>query len=167
MQKAHGHGIDAFRGERARRCCHAVPVEFLVDRARRQHALGDLPGEVPRHQRTMAMKEKIVRLRTVTATNNVNVTGSAGDDQPSLGPGAFNERVDGDRRTVDEFIDGAGGQAALLQAIDDALHEIGRRGEALGVDEAPGAIVKSNQIGKGAADIDGNGNHAAASRLRG
>ena len=166
MQEAHRDRLDALRGERPRRRLDAGAVELLVHRARRQHALGHLAGEMPRHQRTVPMKQKIVGLRAVAAADDVNVARAAGDDEAGLGAGALDQGIDGDGRAVDQFIDNAGGEAALVQTIDDALDEIGRRRETLGVDEAPGAVVETDQIGKGAADIDGNGNHALISLSR-
>ena len=167
MQEAHRDGLDALGGQRPGRRFDAGAVERLVHRARRQHAFGDLPGEMPRHQRTMPMKEKIVGLRAVAAADNVDVAGAVGDDEAGLGAGALDQSIDGDGRAMDQFIDGACGQSALLQTIDNALDQIGRRREAFCVDETPGAVVKTNQIGKCAADIDGNGNHALISLPRG
>ena len=88
-----------------------------------------------------------------------SVTTSAG-----LGAGALDQRVDGDGRAVNELVDGAGGEPALVQAVDDALDQIVRRRQAFGVDEAPGFVVETDQVGKGAADIDRDGNHVSTPR---
>jgi hypothetical protein len=119
------------------------------------------------HQRAVPVKEKIIGLGAVAAADDVNVAGAGGDDEAGLGAGALDQSIDGDGRAVDQLIDGAGGQAALAQTIDNALDQIGRCREALGVDEASGTVVEPNQIGKRAANIDGNGNHALISLSRG
>ena len=105
MQKADGDRLDALCGERPRRRLDAVAVELLVHRARRQHALGNLAGEMPRHQRTVPMKEEVVSLRPVAAADAVNITGSGGDDKAGLGAGALDQRIDGDGRAMNQFID--------------------------------------------------------------
>ena len=51
-------------------------------------------------------------------------------------------------------------EPALADAVDDALHELRRRGEALGLDETPGRVVESDQVGEGASDIDCDDDHA-------
>ena len=54
----------------------------------------------------------------------------------------------------------AGLEPALGDAVDDALHQIGRGRQALGFQEALGPLVEPDQIGKSSANIDGNDDHA-------
>src|SRR5262249_10809595 len=46
--------------------------------------------------------------------------------------------------------------------IDDALHQVARRRQALGLGEAAGPGVESDQIREGAADVDGREDHACS-----
>jgi hypothetical protein len=73
------------------------------------------------------MKEQIVRFRSVTAANNIDVARTARHNQSRVGALALNQGVDGDRGSVDQFVDLAGIEAAFAQAVDDAKSKIGRR----------------------------------------
>src|SRR5262249_44064206 len=96
----------------------------------------------------------------VAAPDDVHVTRAAGDDEAGLGALALDQRVDGDGGAVDQLIDGGGVEPALADTVDDALHQLGRGGEAFGLDEAPAAVVEPDEVGEGAPDIDGNGDQA-------
>src|SRR5262249_32718860 len=73
---------------------------------------------------------------------------------------ALDQRIDRDGRAVDQLIDRSGFEPTLAQAIDDALHEMRRRGQAFGLHEAAGRLVEANEVGERPADIDGNDQHA-------
>ena len=85
----------------------------------------------------MALEEQIVSFRAIAATDDVDVARTLGDDQRRLRALALDQRVDGDGRAVDQFIDGVGRKPALADAVEDALRQLVRRGEALGLDELP------------------------------
>ncbi len=160
VQEADRHRLDALGRQHAASFRDAGAIERHVHLTRRQHALVHLTGEMARHQRPMTMEQQIVGLRPVAAADDVHVAGAAGDDQAGLGALAFDQRVDGDGRAVDQLVDGGGGEAALADAVDDALHQLGRRGQALGLDEPAGGIIEPDQVGEGASDIDGDDDHA-------
>ncbi len=120
----------------------------------------DLAREMTRDQRPVAVKEQAIGFRPIAAADDVHVARSAGDDEPGLGALSFDQRVDGDGRAVDQFVDDGGFQPALADAVDDALFQLRRRGEALRLNEALGGIVEADQIGEGASDIDGDDDHA-------
>src|SRR5207247_5360273 len=103
-------------------------------------------------------------LRPVAAADDVDVTRAAGDDEAGLRPCSLDERIDGDGRAVDQLVDGGGVEPALLDAIDHSLHQMRRGGEALRLDEALCALVKSDEIREGAPDIDGDDHHAGKTR---
>src|SRR6185436_6052895 len=119
----------------------------------------DLHGQVPRHQRTMAMEEEVVRLRPVAAADDVDVAHPLRDQQAGLRALALDQRVDGGGRAVDELVDRLGLEAALLDAVDDALDQAVRRGQALRIAELAGLVVEGHEVGKRAADIDCNYEH--------
>ena len=99
------------------------------------------------------MKEEIVGFRTVAAADDVDIAGSAGDDQAKFCALALDQGVDGDGRAVDQMVDCGRFEAGLANAIDDALDGIGGSGEAFGVADGLGALVERDQIGEGAVDI--------------
>jgi len=61
---------------------------------------------------------------------------------------------------VNELIDGGGFEPALAQAIDDALDQVSRRGQALGLHEGALGLVESDEIRERSPDIDRNDEHA-------
>ena len=160
VEEAHRDRLDSLGCERAARLGDRGAVERRVRLAGRQQALVDLAGEMARHQRPVAVEEQVIGFGPVAAADDVHVARAAGDDEPGLGALALDQRVDGDGRTVDQLIDRGGFEAALADAIDDALHELRRRREALGLDEAPGLVVEPDQIGERSPDVDGDDDHA-------
>jgi hypothetical protein len=63
---------------------------------------------------------------------------------------------------VDQLVDCGRVDVALVDAVDDSLHQIGRRGQALRLDEPTRPVVETDQVGKGPADIYRNEDHASA-----
>src|SRR5262249_34867533 len=111
-----------------------------------QQPLVDLAREMPRHQRSVAVKEQAVGLRAIAPADDVDVARAAGDDKPGSCPRPFDQRVDGNGRAMDQLVDYSGGESALADAIDDALLQLCRRGEALCLNEAPAAFVQSHPV---------------------
>ena len=72
----------------------------------------------------MAVEEQVVGLRPVAAADDVDVAGAARHDQAGLGALALDQRVDGGGRAVDQLVDRAGVDAALAEAVDDALRQL-------------------------------------------
>ena len=160
VQEADRDRLDAFSLQRAARRLDVAELQLAVHLAGAEHSLIDLDGEMARHQRPVALEQQIVGFRPVAAADGVDVAGALGDDQRRLGALALDQRVDRDGRAVDQFVDGAGFESALADAIDDALDQMRRRRQALGLDEALGAVVEPDQIGECAANIDCNDDHA-------
>ena len=160
VQEAHRHRLDAGRLQRAAGLGDARLLQRRVDLAGRQHALDHLAGVAPRHQRLVAVEEQVVGLRPVAAADDVDVAGAARHHQAGLGALALDQRVDRGGRAVDQLVDRAGVDAAFLEAVDDALGQLRRRGQALGLHEGLRGLVESDQVGEGAADIDRNDNQA-------
>src|SRR5262249_32022984 len=113
-----------------------------------------------------AVKEQAVGLRAIAPADDVDVARAAGDDKPGSCPRPFDQRVDGNGRAMDQLVDYSGGESALADAIDDALLQLCRRGEALCLNEAPGGVVKSDQVGEGSSNVDGDDDHADSPLVR-
>src|SRR4051812_21264250 len=108
-----------------------------------QHSFLDLARQTSRYQRAMLVEEEVVGFGTIAAADDIDVAGATRDYERGLGAFALDQRIDGGGRTVDQFVDGAGLDSALVQAINDALYEIGRRGEALGLHEGLSGFIKA------------------------
>ena len=111
----------------------------------------------------MLVEEEIVGFGPVAAADDVDVARAAGDDEPGLGALALDQRIDGDGRAVDQLVDRGDVDAALADAVDDPLYQVGGRGEALRLHESAERIVESDQIGERAADVDRDEDHAGGS----
>ena len=164
VQEAHRDRFDAFGGKRAAGFGDTGFVERMVHVARAHDAFVDLPRQVSRHQRPVTMKEEVIRLRAVAAADDVDVAGAAGNDQSGLGALALDQRIDGNGRAVDQFLDRGGREPAFADAIEDALRQFMRRRQAFGLDELFRLVVEADEVGKRAADIDGNSDHRRVPR---
>ncbi len=122
-------------------------------------ALRHLAHVAAQQQRLMPVKEQIVGFGPVAAADEINVARAGRDDEAGLGALAFDERVDRHGRAVDQLVDRIGGETALADAVDHALHQVRRRRQALGLGKAPRALVEPHEIGEGSADIDGDDDH--------
>ena len=89
---------------------------------------------------------------------------AAGDDEPGLCALAFDQRVDGDGRAMNELLYRGGRKPALADAVDDALSKLRGSGEALGLHEPPRRLVEPDEIGESASDVDRDGDHASQLR---
>src|SRR5262249_52361988 len=61
---------------------------------------------------------------------------------------------------VDQLVDFSGIDAALTDAVDHALRQLMRRGQALRLHESLRRVVEADQIGERAADINRHKDHA-------
>jgi len=158
VQEADRDRFHARIGQRAARILDAGALERRMNLAGGEHAFLGLQGETAGHQRTMLVEQKIIGLGPIAAADDVNVAGAARHDQASGSALALDQRVDGDGRAVNELVDGL--KPALVQAIDDALNQVGRRGQALGLHECARRLLEADEIRERSADIDRNDEHA-------
>ncbi len=154
MEKADRDRVDTLARERGVGLAHAVAVEALQHLAGGIEPLGDLDRAVARHQRARAVEEEIVGLGPVAAADDVDIARAARHEEADRGALALDQRVDGDGRAVDQRGDAGRRKVCFADAIDDAVHGIARRRGCLGVMDAAGRIVESDEIGKSTADID-------------
>ena len=162
VQEADGHGLDAApppRREPRRR--HAPRSSGVRDLARGREPLVDLEGPRARHQRHRPLEEEVVRLRPVAAADLVDVARALGDDQRRACAGVLDGDVDRHRRAVHEGFGIARRNARLCETVPHPLRQFVRRGRALRLEHLAAALVERHQIGKGAADIQRNRQHAA------
>ncbi len=162
VQKAHRDRLDAFGGKQIARCLDARAVKRLMLLAGGEQALFHLARQPPRHQRPVLVEQEVVGLGPVAAADDVDVAGAARDDQGGLGAVTLDQRIDGDGRAMDQFVNGRGLDAALAQAVDDALHQMRRRGQAFGLHELLRLFIEADEIGESSANIDRNHKHADA-----
>ena len=130
-------------------------VERLLDLAVREHALVDLEPQRALDQRHVLLEEQVVGVRPVDAADLVDVAEAVGDQQRGLGAGALQDRVDRDRRAVQEQSRRAIVAAGLLDAAVDAVDQPLRRRQRLAEGQRAGLVVEHRDVGEGAADIGG------------
>ncbi len=165
VQEADRDCLYPFRRQHPRSLGDVVALQRHLHFAGAQEPLLDFARKVARHQRTVTMKEEIVGFGTVAAADDVDVAGAARDDEAGLCALSLDQCVDGDGRAVDELVDGGGGKGALADAIDDALPQLSRSGQAFCLYEASGRVIEPDQISESPSDIDRNNNHAIRPRV--
>src|SRR6267154_2299614 len=156
VQEADGDRFNLFFREPPAGAFDASALQGLQDIARGEHALADFPRQLTWDERAVPVEEKIVGFGAVAASDGVHVARPSRDDQAGLRAFALDQGVDGGGRAVDQLADLPGIYAAHAQAIDDPLDELGGRGEALGLGEPAGGLVKGHQVRESPADIDRN-----------
>ena len=159
MQQADRHGLHALGLEGLDGGCERRGVQRLMFVAGGQQAPVDLAGEGAGHQRLGPLEEEIVGLRPIAAPDGVDVARAARHDQPGLRALALDQGVDGGGGAVDQLRDIADLKPALVQAVNDALHQIAGRRQALGLQEPLFLRVKADQIREGSANVDCHDDH--------
>ena len=128
-------------------------LERRVDLAVGQHALACLEAQRPLDQRFVLLEEQIVGVRAVDAADLVDVAKTLRDQERGAGAGALQDRVDGDRRAVQEEACGRVVAARLGDAGADAVDQAHRGRQHLAEGERPRALVENRDIREGAPDI--------------
>ena len=154
VQQADRDRLDPLLGERPGAGFHLGPVQRREHVPAGLHALVDLEGQAARDQRAGPVEKEVVGFRPIAAADDVNIARPARHQQRGLRPGPLDERVDRDRRAVDQQSNRVDIEPALADAIDDAPGEIVRRGQAFRVEVPAARRVEPDQVGERTADID-------------
>ena len=134
----------------------------LADGERRPHLarpvdpLGHLETQLARNQRRLAMEAQIERLRAVAAADLQQVAKALGGEQRSLGADALQQRVDDERGAVLDEARLARVERSLADAVEDRFAQPIIGGRAFGVGDRAGLDIAGDEVGEGAADIDGD-----------
>jgi hypothetical protein len=129
-----------------------------VDRAAGEHTLLDLEDPPARDERRGPGGVEVDRVGEPQALDFQNVAKPGGDQQGQVCAGSLDDRIQPDRRPVDEVVDLrqldplALGQ--LVQTGCDALRQVGGHGRRLVADQAPGGLVEEAEVGERPADVD-------------
>ena len=86
-------------------------------------ALGHLEAHRSRHQRIVFLKVEIVGIGTVDAADLVDVPETFRDQQSGFCPRPLEQRVDGDRRAVQEQLDLVESRICVMHGGFDAAHQ--------------------------------------------
>ena len=154
VQQANGHGLHTVRLQRLDRRRDRGGIQRFVLTAGGEEPSAHFPGERARHERAMAVEKQVVGLGPVAATDGIDVARAARDDEAGLRTLALDQRVDGGGRAVDQLGDAGGSKPALVEAVDDALHQVFRRGQTLRLRKAASLGVVADEIREGPADVD-------------
>ena len=160
VQQADRDGLATFRLEMGDGLGHRFRIKRFVLGTGREQATVDFTRQRARNQRPGALKEQIVGLRPVAAPDGVDIARAARDDQACACALALDQRVDRGGGPVDQLGNLADGDPALVQAVNDALHQIARRRQAFSLQEALRLRIEADQIREGAADVDCYDDHA-------
>src|SRR5207302_956932 len=83
-----------------------------------------------------------------------DVAKALGGDHAGAGALALEQRVDADRRAVDHQPTVREVDGGLLGAAEDAIEQLRRCAEGLGVDDGPGGLIERHEIRERPADVD-------------
>ena len=125
VQKQDRHGLHAKLVDPACQRRDLPIVERTFDLARRQHALAHLETQRALHQGFVFLEEEVVGIGPVDPADLVDVAKALGGDQRGLGTGPLEDRVDRDRRAMQEQTGirkpGAGFGDAALDPVDQTV----------------------------------------------
>ncbi len=128
--------------------------ELPVDAPVGQQSLVDLVDAVPRDEGLVLAKEQVERLRPVDASDLVDVCEAGRRDERRRRTAALEQRVDRDRRSVDERDRIRDLPARGIDRVEDARDEIVRRAEGLPEQDPARGRLERGDVGERPADVD-------------
>ena len=128
--------------------------KFAPDGAVGEHAFVDLEDAVARHERHVFAEEQVERIGPVDAADLIRVAKAAGGDQRRMRAFALEDRVDRNRRTVNDEVGVGGLRAGRGDRIEDAAHEIIRSTQRFPQRHRSVGRIEHRHIRECAPDID-------------
>ena len=159
VQEMDDDGLAAQRQQLLRRLGHRRLVERRQHLAVGIHALRHFQPVFALDQRTEGAAHAI-GLRPRAAAELQHVAKALGGDEPDLGDLAFEQRVGGRGRAMDDGLHGGGIGAGRGERRHEADRLVVDRGRHLGELDLVGARIDRQKVGEGAADIDADGERA-------
>ena len=153
VQEADGDRLDALRAAGVGDGVELGELERDEDVAVAVDALAHLEAQPSRHERLGLAADEVVHVGPVSAADLEHVAEAARRDERRQGAGALGERVDDDRRAVDEVPDALEGDLAVGQAGEHALGQARRGRRRLGDAEVARLGVEEDEVGERAADV--------------
>ena len=129
-------------------------VQRLLHRAVVKRALRDFKTQMTRNERDVFAKVKIERVRPIDAPDFVDVAEPFGRDECSFGALAFEDRIDRDRRSVDDELGIACRVTRDRDGVEDAADQVVGRAQRFAERDGTIVDVHHGDIGKRPADID-------------
>ena len=105
VQEADGDRLDALRAAGVGDGVELGELEWNEDVAVAVDTLAHLEAQPPRHERLGLAADEVVHVGPVPAADLEHVAEAARGDERGQGTGALGQRVDDDRRAVDEVLD--------------------------------------------------------------
>ncbi len=164
MQKQDRDGFNAIAFQLFRDAGDLVFIQRLQHFAAREHALIGFQAVHARNQRLVFREIEIVGIRPVHPADFVNVAEAFGDQQRSFGARAFQHRVDGDSRTVQEQGGRGNFAAGFGNSGFNSLNQGIGSGERLAESELSAAFIKCCDVSECTADIRGDAQHGGHPR---
>src|SRR5215471_6009181 len=155
MQEKNRDRLDSFLFQSLRQSGDLVVVERLQNFTAGKDPLMHLVTMTPRHQWLVLREKEVVGIRPVDAADLVDVAEARGDEKRGLSPRAFENRVDCDRRAVEENRRLGEVCAGLRDAGFYALNQSRRRRQRFPQHQPPAARIEGGDVREGAADIRG------------
>ena len=153
MQEYHGYAFDAFRLELADGLARFGFVQRRDDPPAGVEALLDLKPQVTLHQRVRRSIKQVVNLFAGAAAKLEHVAEAPGRDQADAGAPLLHNRVNHQRRAMNDRIQGCQIQFEIVDAFKKALFQRAVRKRLFNPDAA-GCFIERYKIDEGPADVN-------------
>ena len=164
MKEADGDGRNVELAEAARGSPDGRLVEGQLDAAVEAHALRHLDAQPARHQRRRILDAQVEQVVAALEAHIENVAEARRRQHAGDGAAALDHRVGDERRAMHDIADVADGDALLAQqgldAGDDRLGGIVRRGQPLVHGHPATTRIEQRKVGERPADVDADAIHA-------
>ena len=155
-------GLDAEFRDGPRRALDLARIERALDAAIGANALGDAEPPISRHQRRLALWAQAIDIAPGVPADFQDVLESLGGDEGAGRQPPLQDRVGGDRGAVQQQADIRRRETDLPRrrhyAVDQSDRGIGGRRRHLQTVQRARALLEDLEVGKGAADVDGDAN---------
>src|SRR4051812_20382368 len=111
-----------------------------------EHALVEFETQASLYQRNVLAEEEVVGIGPVDAADLVHVAKTARGDECRARPASLQQRVDGDRRAMEEQRGLVETRRRLFKPVFNAADDLFRGGELFAERRSPGRFVEANDI---------------------
>ena len=159
VQEADRHRLDACGAEVIQDAGQGGKIQWLELVAAIVHAAGQLAAQMARHEGRRLHVIEVEEIGPVAARDLEHVAKATGGDEPGMCTLALGQRIDDHRGAVRHEGDLGECEAALVEHVEHAAFEIGRRGVGLGgahhLTAGDRIAAEADQVGERAADVGG------------
>ena len=156
VQQQHGHRLDVLAGQLTRQRAHRRLVERLVRAAVGAQPLGHFKTQRALDQGRVLVEEQVVGIGAIDAADLVDVAKAFGNQERGPGASALQQRVDGNRRAMQEELAFAQIDVRAVERALDPVDQFAMRRQRLAEQQLAAGLVERGHVGERAANVDGD-----------